>query len=212
MKWYPNAAKDDVPVKHITLKDYEIDQAEVTNERYSAFVKATGHRAPYHWKHAVASSDRGNYPVTNVSWQDAADFCKWDGKRLPTEAEWERAARGNSGSAKYPWGDRPITPQDARYQQLDGPGPICQHARNDFGLCDMIGNVWEWNADWYGRSYYEVAPEIDPQGPEDGIYRVLRGGSWFDVPELFLTTSYRSWARPSERSPTIGFRCARSVK
>jgi formylglycine-generating enzyme required for sulfatase activity len=111
----------------------------------------------------------------------------------------------------FPWGDRDPTPEDARFNRTDGPAPVCSFPRNELGLCDMTGNVWEWCSDWYGKSYYETAPANNPSGPDMGLYRVLRGGSWFDSPKLFLTVPYRSWARSAERSPTIGFRCAKSV-
>jgi formylglycine-generating enzyme required for sulfatase activity len=210
--WYPNPAKDDLPARRIYLDEFEVDVTEITNERYAEFVKATGHRAPFHWLQGKPPADGSNHPVVNVSWDDATAYCAWSGKRLPTEAEWERAARGNAEGKMYTWGDRDPTAKEARYNRLDGPGPVCSFARNDFGLCDMAGNVWEWCSDWYGQKYYEVSPDRNPSGPETGLYRVLRGGSWFDVPKLFLTVPYRSWARAAERSPTIGFRCARSVK
>jgi formylglycine-generating enzyme required for sulfatase activity len=211
--WYPNPVKDDEPARRISLDAFFIDRSEVTNREYLQFVKATGHRAPYHWTGLYSDENTSNQPVTNVSWNDANAYCSWQGKRLPTEAEWERAARGTSAdSGMYPWGDREIRPADAVYGKVDGPDPVCSKAQNSFGLCDMIGNVWEWTSDWYARDYYAVSPEKNPKGPENGQYRVLRGGSWFDVPPLFLTASYRSWARQSARSPTIGFRCARDAE
>ena len=208
--WYPNPAKDDTPARRLKMAAFSLDVAEVTNARYQAFVKATARPAPYHWKQAQPAAAKVNHPVYNVSYDDAVAFCAWDGgKRLPTEAEWERAARGPFEGKIYPWGDRAITPADAVYEGKDGPAPVCSKAKNGFGLCDMTGNLWEWCADWYDRKYYETASAENPTGPASGQYRVLRGGSWFDVPPLFLSLPYRSWARPPERSPTIGFRCAK---
>ncbi len=207
-KWYPNPMKDDLPVRPITVSEFSMDEAEVTNERYAAFVKATGHKPPYYWRSGQVPAGKEKYPVVDVSWDDATAFCKAEGKRLPTEAEWERACRGSAENQMFPWGDRDPTEKDAHY---DSPGPtqVCSKAKNSLGLCDIIGNVWEWTADWYARDYYQTAPESNPKGPATGLYRVLRGGSWFDVPKLFLTCSYRSWARQTERSPTIGFRCVK---
>jgi sulfatase modifying factor 1 len=208
--WYPNPAKDDTPVRRVRLRAFSLDVAEVTNQRYGVFVQATGHPPPYHWKGGAPGPAKANHPVYNVSHSDAVAFCTWDGgKRLPTEAEWERAARGFEEGKMYPWGDRTITKDDAVYETKSGPQPVCSKRKNGFGLCDMTGNLWEWCADWYGQKYYESAPAEDPRGPGSGAYRVLRGGSWFDVPPLFLSVPYRSWARPAERSPTIGFRCAK---
>jgi formylglycine-generating enzyme len=209
--WYPNPAKDDLPARKIHLDAFDIDETEVTNQRYAGFVAARGHRAPFHWVGGKLPAGQERHPVSNVSWDDAVAFCAWEGKRLPTEAEWERAARGTSEGKMFTWGDRDPTPKDAGFNRTDGPAPVCSFPRNELGLCDMTGNVWEWCSDWYGKSYYETSPAKNPTGPEAGLYRVLRGGSWFDVPKLFLTVPYRSWARPAERSPTIGFRCARSV-
>lgn len=211
VKWYPNAAKDDQPARKILLDSFYLDQSEVTNQQYAHFARQTGHRVPYQWRKGEIPEGKERHPVVNVSWDDATAFCAWEQKRLPTEAEWERAARGPSGGGMYPWGDRKIAANDAVYSQIDGEKPVCTAARNGFELCDMIGNVWEWCSDWYGQHYYSESPELNPEGPATGEYRVLRGGSWFDVPPLFLTPSYRSWARQRERSPTIGFRCARSV-
>jgi formylglycine-generating enzyme required for sulfatase activity len=211
LAWYPNPLKDDTPVRKIRVNAFRMDEAEVTNERYAAFAKATGRNVPYQWLKGNISEGREKHPVVNVSWHDAAAFCRWEGKRLPTEAEWERASRGLVEGRMYPWGDTSPSPKLAVYGSDTGPEAACSKQRNDFGLCDIIGNVWEWTADWYDRTYYERSPSLNPAGPARGLYRVLRGGSWFDQPSLFLTCSYRSWARPSERSPTIGFRCVRTV-
>lgn len=209
VKWYPTPHQDDLPVRTIHVDPFYMDESEVTNERYAAFAKATGRRTPYHWRHGEMPKEKEKFPVVNVSWDDAVAFCGWDAKRLPTEAEWERACRGVAEGRMYSWGDNNPAAADARYG-ADSPVAVCGKNKNYFGLCDMIGNVWEWCADWYARTYYEAAPDRNPQGPEKGLYRVLRGGSWFDQPPLFLTCSYRSWARQAERSPTIGFRCAKS--
>lgn len=210
LKWYPTLMKDDKPVKRIAISAFYLDRSEVTNEQYAAFVKATGHRAPYNWPQGRIPATRERLPVVDVSWDDAMAYARWAGKRLPTEAEWERACRGLPEAKTYPWGDREPAAKDARFNATDGPGEVCKTNPNDFGLCDMAGNVWEWCSDWYEKDYYASAPERDPTGPEKGLYRVLRGGSWADISK-YLTCANRSWARPAERSPNIGFRCAKSV-
>lgn len=211
LPWYPEWFKDDVPVRAIRVDAFYMGESEVTNERYAAFVKAARHRAPYHWKKGAMPEGKEKLPVVNVDWEDARAFCAWDGgKRLPAEAEWERAARGLAEGKMFSWGDQDPTPELAHYGSTSGPAPVCSKKRNEFGLCDMIGNVWEWTADYYERQYYAAAPAENPKGPDKGMYRVLRGGSWFDEPKPFLTVSYRSWSRPGERSATIGFRCAKS--
>jgi formylglycine-generating enzyme required for sulfatase activity len=212
VEYYPRANQDDSPARRIYIDPFYLDLAEVANERYAAFIKATHHRAPYHWVDKQIPKGKEKLPVVNVSWDDAVAYCAWEGKRLPTEAEWERAARGLAEGSMFPWGNRDATSKDAHYGSAAGPTEVCTKERNYFGLCDMIGNVWEWCSDHYGRTYYAEAPGRNPTGPETGLYRVLRGGSWFDTPPLFLTVSYRSWARQAERSPTIGFRCAKSFR
>lgn len=211
LKWYPELMKDDRPVRRIYIDAFYLDEHEVTNQQYAGFVKAGKHRAPYNWPKGELPASAANLPVVDVSWDDAAAYARWTGKRLPSEAEWERACRGLVEGAKYPWGERDPVKKDARYNVLEGPAEVCGAARNYFGLCDMVGNVWEWCADWYDKDYYEKAPERNPAGPQTGMYRVLRGGSWADVPK-YLTCAYRSWARAGERSPNIGFRCAKNFR
>ena len=207
-KWFPTLLKDDRPVRSIVLDPFYIDKHEVTNAQFSEFLRDTGGAPPYYWPQGKPESAKQQHPVVNITWQDANAYCQWGGKRLPTEAEWERAARGLREGLKYPWGEDEPTKELAHYDDMDGPGAVCQFPENTFGLCDMSGNVWEWCADWYEKDYYARSPEENPTGPEKGIYRVLRGGSWADAPK-YLTTAYRSYARPDEQSPTIGFRCAK---
>jgi len=209
LKWYPTLVKDDRPVRGIYLDAFYLDEHEVTNAEYAAFVKGTRHRPPYNWPGGEIPPGKAALPVVDVSWEDAAAYAKWPGKRLPTEAEWEHACRGLAAGAKYPWGERNPTTKDARFNGLEGPGEVCKFPKNYFGLCDIAGNVWEWCADWYDKDYYEKSPERNPPGPETGMYKVLRGGSWADVAK-YLTCANRSWARPGERSPNIGFRCAKA--
>jgi len=211
LKWYPTLMKDDRPVRRIRVDAFYLDEREVTNQQYLAFVKATRHRAPYNWPKGEVPAGKENVPAVDVSWEDASAYAKWSGKRLPTEAEWERACRGLADGQIYPWGDQAVTKSDARFNVLDGPGEVGRFKPNYFGVYDILGNVWEWCADWYAKDYYKDAPDVNPQGPEKGMYRVLRGGSWADE-EKYLTCAHRSWARPAERSPNIGFRCAKSFK
>ncbi len=209
LKWWPVLMRDDRPVRQTWVDPFYLDEHEVTNEQYAAFVKALRHRPPPHWPKGQVPAGKHQLPVVDVRWEDAAAYARWAGKRLPTEAEWERACRGLADAIKYPWGNRNPTAKDARFNVVDGPGEICKFGPNYFGLYDMAGNVWEWTADWYDIDYYQKAPPRNPRGPEQGLYRVLRGGSWADLPK-YLTCAHRSWARPAERSPNIGFRCALS--
>ena len=211
LKWYPTVMKDDRPARSIRVDEFWLDEHEVSNEEYKAFVKQTGHRAPHHWPKGTMPAEIAKVSVVNVSWEDAAAFAKWAGKRLPTEAEWERACRGDAEGKKYPWGDEKPTAQSARFNTVSGPVAGCGFAKNDYGLCDMAGNVWEWVADWYEKDYYAAAAAANPRGPESGMYRVLRGGSWADEAK-YLTCAHRNWARPKERSPNIGFRCAKDAR
>jgi formylglycine-generating enzyme required for sulfatase activity len=211
LKFFPNMLRDARPLRVIEVNPFYLDEHEVTNREYEAFTKATRRAAPFHWVEGKIAAGEENHPVANIAWDDAKAYCGWAGKRLPTEAEWERACRGMAEGAAYSWGDRAPTKQDARFDALDGPAPVCQFPKNSFGLCDMAGNVWEWTADWYEKDYYEVAPAKNPPGPTAGMYRVMRGGSWIDASK-YLPCGHRTFARPNSRSPNIGFRCARNFR
>ena len=131
------------------------------------------------------------------------------GSGCPQRPSGSVPAAGGAESSDYPWGDHEPGKEDARFDTPDGPEEVCHFPPNAFDLCDMAGNVWEWTGDWYSREYYVRAPEKNPSGPSRGEYRVMRGGSWADAAK-YLSCGHRSFARPAERSPNIGFRCVRS--
>lgn len=204
----------------VVLDAYELDTYEVSNAQYKAFVKATGHPAPAYWDDPRLNND--NQPVVGVNWYDAKAFCEWKGKRLPTEAEWERAAKGPDGTGHYPWGHQKPSPQRANYgQNLGRTAPVDSYPEgtSGFGAYNMAGNVFEWVSDWYQQDYYKTSSALNPQGPEQGYdwanqgpVKVLRGGSWL-APESSLHTSHRFWNQPENNSYGVGlgFRCARSA-
>jgi formylglycine-generating enzyme required for sulfatase activity len=214
---------DENPGHTVRLDAYWIDCYEVTNRLYKRFVDATGHRAPfvdaewakpYNWINTDYPPGTGEYPVVLVSWEDAAAYAAWAGKRLPTEAEWEKAARGGRVKQQYPFGDA-IDEKHANYftsiiaaNQLK---PVGSFPANAYGLYDMSGNVWEWCGDWYLQTYYRGSPDANPQGPSEGMYRVFRGGAWINRAEQ-LRCSERARNVPSHQSHIIGFRCARSAE
>jgi formylglycine-generating enzyme required for sulfatase activity len=242
------------PVHNVELHSFQIDEHEVTVAQFAEFVKATGYRTEaenFGWS-AVFDMDSGGWekvddadwrrpegpgslakadePVCQVSWNDAAAFAKWAGKRLPTEAEWEYAARGGLAGKTYAWGDelRPAAGGDkpvANWWQGNFPGrntgedkfimraPVKSFAPNGYGLYDVSGNVWEWCADRYGEDYYEESPAKGPAGPPTGEERSIRGGSWMCA-ENFCSNyrvAARSHATPDSGMNNLGFRCARDA-
>jgi len=207
--------------KHqVVLDAYLIDKFEASNARYKEFMKAAGHPAPAYWDDPRLN--KPSHPVVGVSWTDASAFCKWEGKRLPTEAEWERAAKGPDGDNHYPWGHT-LDQKKANYGQNVGrttPVDSYPDGVSGFGVYNMAGNVFEWVEDWYDLTYYKNSPAMNPRGAEKGYnfanqgpVRVLRGGSWL-APETSLHTSHRFWNQPDNNSYGVGlgFRCAKSAQ
>lgn len=206
--------KDEYPRHQVSLDAFYMDKFEVTVSRYAEFVGSTNRSQPEYWDQ-VDSRKHGNLPVVGVNWQDAGAYCGWAGKRLPTEAEWEKAARGTDGRT-YPWGDEPPTGRLANfgkgfmahaYDERLAPVESYEAGKSPYGLHHMAGNVWEWVADWYGENYYKNSPARNPKGPSSGELRVLRGGSWTNGPvNVRSATRYRY--TPTSRIANIGFRCA----
>jgi formylglycine-generating enzyme required for sulfatase activity len=209
---------EDSPRRDIYLDAFYMDRYEVTVSRYAKFLTATGNvQPPEEWP-GENNVQVGDLPVVGVDWWDANSYCRWADRRLPTEAEWERAARG-SDDRKYPWGNDAPRADQARfgrsYQDEVYKGGVAQvgtHAKDQspFGVYDLAGNVSEWVADWYADSFSR-ADVRNPTGPATGVAKVLRGGGWYDSPDR-LTTTKRWQASPDHRSDEIGFRCARDVK
>lgn len=208
------------PEHRVFVNAFYLSAAPVTNEQYARFLQETGHRAPYlddqrtqreNWdqKTRLYPVERARHPVVVVSWGDAQAYCEWAGGRLPSEAEWERAARGGKEGRLYPWGDF-VNPSLANYDNQNGTTPVGSYPPNAYGLYDMAGNVWEWTADWYDPHYYARSPKENPLGPESGSTKVLRGGAWLLFPE-FCRVAYRFRNNPDFRFNLIGFRLARSL-
>jgi formylglycine-generating enzyme required for sulfatase activity len=207
---------DEKPYHKVYLNAYYIDKYEVTVAQYTECVNAgkctpgnSGDFCNY------GREDRQNHPINCVDWNQAKAYCEWLGKRLPTEAEWEKAARGTDGRV-YPWGNE-WNPRNANWDERgreDGykeTAPVGSYGGgvSPYGAYDMSGNVWEWVADWYGERYYRNSPSSNPRGPASGQYRVVRGGGWFgDYPD-YLRASVRDWGGPGTRNLYVGFRCSR---
>jgi len=215
------ARMDDLPAHQVDLDAFYIDKYEVTNSDFARFVDETGHRKPYHWIGGKIPAGEEKFPVYNVSWFDAKDYCAWQAKRLPTEAEWEKAARGGTDRLRFPWGDQlvPAAAEGARggrggkkmahYGWPEGPVAVGSFPPNGYGMYDIVGNIAEWTNDWYAQNYYSISPERNPQGPAKGMYRVVRGNAWNGEDERHLAVNYRNFAEPETRTVTIGFRCAK---
>lgn len=250
--YYPDVEKDEKPVHTVYLDAYWIDQTEVTNAEFAMFVDATGYLTDaekngssniynsdhdqyeqvqgVNWLHLCGPgtpSGLENHPVVHVSWSDAQAYCEWRGGRLPTEAEWEKAAIWDDEKKEtrnYPWGNG----VDSSYANYSGSGKLWGDGGNSclgnladvgsyplgasfYGLFDMAGNVWEWTADWYSDTYYSQSPYGNPKGPSSGTTRTLRGGSWLWSDFALLSKSRAIIEVPIASSTDIGFRCVQSA-
>ena len=213
---------DEKPVHTVYLDGYYISKYEITNKQYKQFCDKTGRsypRSPKFNRRLFGMNNYftsyPNYPVVCVSWNDAAAYCKWAGLRLPTEAEWQKGSRGTDGR-KYPWGNESPGTNKANYDpgtnDADGyyyTSPVGNYSSgaSPYGLMDMAGNVWEWCNDWYGEDYYSKSPKNNPKGPSSGSYRVLCGGSWYNL-DNFIRSSYRFNNFPTINWYNLGFRPA----
>ena len=263
---FEHGSTDERPLHPVILNPFLLDRFEVTNRQFTAFVRATGHqtqaeRQDFCWTYVEGQNDfldvgganwlhpegpgssikdRMDHPVVCVSWYDAAAYAAWAGKRLPSEAEWEYAARAGKtahlvadlgdgdGSAHlaHTSGNSPkiiLTQANVwqgtwpvRNHLLDGyyyTAPVGRFEPNGLGLHDIIGNVWEWSADWYSADYYQYSPKENPSGPERGDKKVARGGSWFCSPNYCgaFTSHFRGASPPDHAFNNVGFRCAGDV-
>jgi formylglycine-generating enzyme required for sulfatase activity len=194
-------SRDDVPAHKAYVDGFLMDKHEITNEEYARFAEATGAAKPWYWIGGKVIKGEEKHPVHYVNFAEAEAYCRWAGKRLPTEAEWERAARGGLDRKRYPWGDEAARGR-AQAGSGNGTAAVGSFAANAYGLFDMAGNVWEWTSDWYDRDYYTVSPKNNPRGVETGRYKVIRGGGWTDGAQL---NSARNYADPESRFPVVGF-------
>ncbi len=209
---------DEQPRRKIFLDAFTIDKYEVSNAQYIEFLKETLHKPPmnvYGENSLIDEEDIANLPVVQVTWHDAVDYCFWAGKRLPTEAEWEKAARGND-TRSYPWGNELPDDSKTNYdKEWENKHTLLEvttlpEGQSPYGLHHMAGNVREWVQDWYAADYYSSAPEKNPKGPANAILKVVRGGSWKSF-KADLRVAARGKGGFALKTHGIGFRCARDT-
>jgi len=223
-----NSYPAEFPQRSIHLDAFEIDQYEVTMVQYLRYVLAKGLEPLVDWKWGgVFQETMAGHPVMHVSWHDADAYCKWAGKRLPTEAEWEKAARGQDGRI-YPWGNQMAGLSRANFGRTGLSGPVrdrperlllyppivsvnkYENAVSPYGVFNLAGNVAEWVADWYDPTYYQHGPDRNPTGPAQGTSKAFRGGGWVDSTPS-VRAAQRNGTAPTEKMNWLGFRCARDV-
>ena len=238
-----NASTDQCPAHKVHLDAFYIDRHEVTNAQFEEFILAGGYYKKQYWTTAgwefiqterfyyVRPSRKAyridtplgfgennvstepDHPVIGVSWYEADAYAKWAGKRLPTEAEWEKAARGTKEKHTYPWGDKMDFKKLNYFPHLQKLKPVGSfpEGASPYGVLDMAGSVWEWCSDWYDDSYYLQSREKGSKGAVTGKLRVLRGGGWNSI-RLQLRCTHRYAEKPTHRAYTVGFRCAKDLK
>jgi formylglycine-generating enzyme required for sulfatase activity len=225
-----NAYSAEMPQRKVYVDAYDIDKFEVTTVQFLKFVLATKRDPLIDWQYDGGNfqEEMANHPVMHVSWFDADAYCKWAGKRLPTEAEWEKAARGEDGRI-YPWGNQPAGLSRSNFGRTGLSGPVRDRPErlllyppiisvdkydngvSPYGVFQMAGNVSEWVADWYEPKYYATAPDKNPKGPETGTQRAFRGGGWIDSTPA-VRVAQRNGTDPNTKMNWMGFRCARDAK
>jgi formylglycine-generating enzyme required for sulfatase activity len=235
-----DAEADERPVHRVFVSEFFIGRFPITHDEYARFVRATGHPAPairdlplvaiggrdslfrelaspYVWDNDQPPAGHGSHPVVLVQFDDALAYCRWLSEalertvRLPTEAEWEKAARGGTDGQRYPWGNDIDSSRcnfliDPATKRQRGTRPTGTYPPNAYGLYDVCGNVWEWVADWYGPEYYGVGDMRDPRGPEPDSMRIVRGGSWVNDNVAMLRCAYRHRVPPDTYAYSVGFR------
>ncbi len=233
---------DERPVHRVHVSDFLIGRAPVTQDEYARFIAATGYAAPsvralplivvdnrdaefrelaarYAWSDSQPPPGHGDHPVVLVTYEDAVAYCSWLSAelgtpfRLPTEAEWEKAARGGVDGRRYPWGDE-FDPARCNYladpasKRQRGTRPARSFPPNGYGLFDVVGNTWEWVGDWYARDFYSLGDMHDPLGPDTGTFRIVRGGAWVNDDVNMLRCAYRHRVPPDTYAYSVGFRVA----
>lgn len=212
--WMGNSDDREVPLHEVRLDGFYISRFPVTNAEYHAFVEATGHTPPEHWREGIYPAWQADHPVVYVNWQDATAYCRWAGGRLPTEAEWEKAARGTD-KRSYPWGDT-FNPDwcNTREGESDSTTPVGKYSPagdSPYGLGDVAGNVWEWVLDWHTPAYGDLISLHNPMGPATGKVKVIRGGSYLNN-ETLINCYTRDYALPEVCAVNYGFRVRLSEK
>lgn len=224
------AYRSEFPQRRVYLDAYEIDKYEVTNLHYLKYILATGKLPQLDWRYDGGNfqESMANHPIMHVSWYDADNYCRWAGKRLPSEAEWEKAARGEDGRLN-PWGNQSAGLSRANFGRTGLSGPVrdrperllmypplisvdkYDNAVSPYGLYQTLGNVSEWVNDWYDQDYYKAAPDRNPKGPETGTQKAFRGGGWMDSTTT-MRVAMRNGTDPTTKINWMGFRCARDAK
>jgi formylglycine-generating enzyme len=215
-----DGASDEQPPRTVTLSPFTISGREITEQQYRECV-TSGRCTPAHYDDSTCRAWSGtrfirvkvpdvyrnpDFPVVCVTWQQARQYCRAYGTDLPSEAQWEYAARAGS-PGPYPWGSAFPTAERSVYARKDGPEKTGSRSPNDWGLYDMVGNVWEWVSDNYDPVFYAEGPATDPEGPGAGFYRVIRGGGWYST-AVQLKLTNRQWYSTGYSEVSIGFRCA----
>ena len=207
------APSDWQPEHRVVVDSFYMDKYEVTNQQYYNFCIETNNPLPEFWglREFKSGLDFPDYPVVGVSSIDADKYARWSGKRLPTEAEWEYAARGGLEGKNFPFGDQVDSTKVNYGSKYKGILKVGSFQPNGYGLYDITGNVWEWTSDFYGSDYYSVSPDENPKGPAGGRFKVIRGGSWHSG-AMCVQTYYRNGLSPSWVDFAVGFRCAKDIR